>query len=81
MKGVIFQITLPLLFKKWKGSLLIVTPIVGLCNCSMFCCALLCVHSNFAIILMGKRELVALLVIFIIQVIFQLMTEFDVSNN
>ena len=25
------------------------------------CCALLCVHSSFAIILMGKRELVALL--------------------
>ena len=41
--------------------LLIVTPVVGFCNCSMFCCALLCVHSCFAIILMGKRELVALL--------------------
>ena len=27
----------------------------------MFCCTLLCVHSSFAIILMGKRELVALL--------------------
>ena len=27
----------------------------------MFCCALLNVHSSFAIILMGKRELVALL--------------------
>ena len=27
----------------------------------MFYCALLCVHSSFAIILMGKRELVALL--------------------
>ena len=27
----------------------------------MFCCALLCVHSCFAIILMGKRELVVLL--------------------
>ena len=31
------------------------------CNCSMLCCALLYVHSRFAIILMGKRELVALL--------------------
>ena len=31
------------------------------CNCSMFCCALLYVHSSFAIILTGKRELVALL--------------------
>ena len=31
------------------------------CNCSMFCCSLLCVHSSFAIILMGKRELFALL--------------------
>ena len=30
-------------------------------NCSMFCCMLLCVHSSVAIILMGKRELVALL--------------------
>ena len=42
-------------------SLLIVTPIVGFCNCSMFCCALLRVHSSFAIILIGKRKLVALL--------------------
>ena len=41
--------------------LLIVTPIVGFCSCSMFCCALLCVHSSFAIISMGKRELDALL--------------------
>ena len=30
-------------------------------NCSMFCCTLLYVHSSIAIILMGKRELVALL--------------------
>ena len=42
-------------------SLLIVTPIVGFCNCSMFCCALLCIHSSFAIISMGKTELVTLL--------------------
>ena len=42
-------------------SLLIVAPIVGFCSCSMFCCALLCAHSSFAIILMGERELVALL--------------------
>ena len=34
---------------------------MGVCNCSMFCCTLLYVHSGFAIILMGKRELVALL--------------------
>ena len=34
---------------------------MGFCNCSMFCCVLLCVHSSFAIISMGKRELVALL--------------------
>ena len=39
----------------------IVTPIVGVCNCFMFCCTLLYVHSSIAIILMGKRELVALL--------------------
>ena len=30
-------------------------------NCSMFCCTLLYVHSSFAIILTGKRKLVALL--------------------
>ena len=41
--------------------LFIVTPIVGVCNCSMFCCALIYVHSSIAIILMGTRELVALL--------------------
>ena len=41
--------------------LFIVTPIVGVCNCSLFCCTLLYVHSSFAIILMGNRELVALL--------------------
>ena len=41
--------------------LFIVTPIVGGCNCSMFCCTLLYVHSSIAIVLMGKRELVALL--------------------
>ena len=35
--------------------LFIVTPIVGVCNCSMFCCTLLYVHSSIAIILMGKR--------------------------
>ena len=41
--------------------LFIVTPIVRVCYCSMFCCTLLYVHSSIAIILMGKRELVALL--------------------
>ena len=30
------------------------------CNCSMFCCISLYVNSIFAIMLMGKRELVAL---------------------
>ena len=34
---------------------------MGVCNCSMFCCMLFCVGSSIAIILMGKRELVALL--------------------
>ena len=33
---------------------------MGVCNCSMFCCTLLYVHSSIAIILMGKRELIAL---------------------
>ena len=31
------------------------------CNWSMYCCALLCVHSSLAINLLGKRELVAFL--------------------
>ena len=34
---------------------------MGVCNCSMFSCALLYVHFSIAIILMGKRELVVLL--------------------
>ena len=34
---------------------------MGVCNFSMFCCTLLYVHYIIAIILMGKRELVALL--------------------
>ena len=51
----------------WGGGsvvvdlLFIVTPIVGVCDCSMLCCTLLYVHFSFAVILMGKRELVALL--------------------
>ena len=34
---------------------------MGVCNCSMFCCTLLYVHSSIVIILMGTRELIALL--------------------
>ena len=34
---------------------------MGVFNCSMFCCTLLYVHSSIVIILMGKRELIALL--------------------
>ena len=41
--------------------LFIITPFLGVCNCSMFCRTLLYVHSSIAIILMGKGELVALL--------------------
>ena len=37
---------------------------MGVCNCSMFCCMLLYVRSSIAIILVGKRELVALLNLF-----------------
>ena len=36
---------------------------VRVCNCSLFCCTLLYVHSCIAIILMGKRKLVALLIL------------------
>ena len=38
---------------------------MGFCVCSMFCCALLCVLSSFAIILMEKRERESLLLYFI----------------
>ena len=34
---------------------------MGFCNCFMFCCTFLYGPSSFAIILMGKREFVALL--------------------
>ena len=34
---------------------------MGVCNCFMYCCTLLYVHSSIAIILMGKSELIALL--------------------
>ena len=34
---------------------------MGVCNCSIFSCTLLYVHSSFAIIWVGKREMVALL--------------------
>ena len=34
---------------------------MGVCNCSMFCCTLFYAHFSIAIILMGKRELIALL--------------------
>ena len=52
---------LHLLISSSPGFLFIVTPIVGVCNCSMFCCTLLYVDSSIEIILMGKRELIALL--------------------
>ena len=29
---------------------------MGFCNYSMFCCALLCVHSSFTIISMGEER-------------------------
>ena len=48
-------------FKVVVLYLLIVTPIVGFCNCPMFCGALLLGLSGFAMILMGKRELDVLL--------------------
>ena len=34
---------------------------MGVCNCSMFCCTFFYVHFSIAIILRGKRELIALL--------------------
>ena len=41
------------------SELIVKYNIVGVCNCSMFCCTLFYVHSSIAIILMGKKELVA----------------------
>ena len=34
---------------------------MGVCNCSMYCCTLLYVHYSIAVVLMGKRGLIALL--------------------
>ena len=42
-------------------TFLVVTPIVGVCNCYLFCCTLICVRSSIAIVFMWERELVALL--------------------
>ena len=36
---------------------------MGVCCCTAFCCALLCVHSGFVAVLTGSGELVALLVL------------------
>ena len=36
--------------------MLIATLIVGFCNCSVFCCALLCVHSSFCNRLDGEES-------------------------
>ena len=44
--------------------LFIVTPILGVCNCSFFSLMLLFVDASFEINLIGKRELVALLSLF-----------------
>ena len=53
------EVVCVLRFLLWKPSDLF--AVLGFCYCSMLCCALLCVHSSFAIILMKKRELVTLL--------------------
>ena len=44
---------------------------MGSCNCSMFYCALLCVHSSIAIISLGKREIIAL---FCLSVVWHFLT-------
>ena len=51
--------------------LLIVALIVGFCVCSMFCCALLCVLSSFAIISMEKRERAGCLSLFVFLVSYR----------
>ena len=44
---------------------LLLLPLLDFVIVALFCCALLCVQSRFAIILMGKIELVALLFVFL----------------
>ena len=46
---------------KRADLMLLIRCDVGFYNCFMFCCALFCVHSSFAIMSIGKSELVALL--------------------
>ena len=50
---------------KWEylDSVLVIAK-MRFCKCSIFCCALLCVHSSFQITSMGKSELVGLLCYF-----------------
>ena len=44
------------------GFLFVVAPVVGVCDCSVFCCTLLCVRSGVAVVLVGRGGgLVALL--------------------
>ena len=60
----------------------IFTPNVGLSNCSMFCCALLRIYSSFAIISIGKKELVDLLCLsswFLVIVVWLFLTMPQVS--
>ena len=70
IKLIILQIDVVLTAVRFKAAVMllltccfIVSSIVGICNCSMFCCMILYAHSSFVIILMGKRELVALLTV------------------
>ena len=43
------------------GFFFVVAPVVGVCDCFVFCCSLLCVRSGVAVVLMGRWGLVALL--------------------
>ena len=56
-----FKLMTKISFPMPSQMMKLVTPIVGVCNCSMFCCTLLYVHSSIAIILMGQKELIVLL--------------------
>ena len=58
---IVFLLTCPIASICWLPYIVLLFPIVGVCNCSMCCCTLLYVPSSFATILMGKRKLVALL--------------------
>ena len=63
----IFELTARKFFRK-NGLLPLAGGGGGVCSCSVFCCAKLCVHSGFAIILIGRETLVALVSLHVLNI-------------